>query len=199
MSERVWTDSLAAPRSLATRGETGVAIIEDPGVVELCLSRIDKKTLSRCAKIVGAELPTTPWQTVVAGEIRTAWVGMRRWRIIGDRERMSEISAVLLEKIGGAAVFDLTGAFACFRIVGTTANEILMRVCPLDLRGVEPDHARGTSIAGVHVLLIRESLGNSWLALAPRSYAEHVAAALVEAARTPGRLALFEPAKPPAI
>lgn len=198
MSGLTWIDSLSAPRSLATRGETGVAVIEDPGVIEICLGLGDKKTADRCAKVLGASLPEAPWGTVVSADVRIVWVGVRRWRITGDRERIAELCAELGEKAGWKSVFDLTGAYACFRVVGGTANEILMRVCPLDLKGVDLDQARGTTIAGVQTLLVREG-STSWLALVFRSYAEHVAGALVEAARTPGRLGLFEPAKPPPV
>jgi sarcosine oxidase subunit gamma len=198
MTDLVWADSLSAPRSLATRGETGIAVIEDPGVIELGFGYSDKKSAERCAKLLGAELPETPWATISSGDLRVAWVGVRRWRIFGDRERVTELGAVLGKKVGRKAVFDLSGAFTCFRVVGATANEILMRVCPLDVDGIDKDQARGTSIAGVKSLLVRESAG-SWLILIPRSYAAHAGGALVEAARTPGRLALFEPAKPPPV
>jgi len=199
MSDLVWTDSLSAPRSLATRGETGVAIIEDPGVMDLCLTKFGKRTLDRCAKILGADLPMTPWTTAVARDVKIVWTGQNRWRVVGERDRVRDLFLAFQgKKADGAAAFDLTGAYACFRIVGATAHEILMRICPLDLRPVEPDMARGTSFCGVSVLLIREA-ENSWMALAPRSFAEHVAGALVEAARTPGRLALFEPAHPPPV
>jgi heterotetrameric sarcosine oxidase gamma subunit len=198
MSDPVWTDSLSAPRSLATRGETGIAVIEDPGVIELCLGFSDRKTADKCAKLLGTELPESPWQTVSSGTLRLVWVGVRRWRIFGDRERVEELGVALGKKAGWKAVFDLTGAFACFRVVGATADEILMRVCPLDTGSVEKDQARGTSIAGVKSLLVRENAG-SWVALTPRSYAQYVGGALAEAARTPGRLALFAPAKPPPV
>src|SRR5690606_25560898 len=117
--------------------------------IELCLSHAGKRTFDYCTRILGAELPTMPWQAVVAGEVRTIWVGSGRWHIIGDRTDIAAIHARLLDKIGPACVFDLTGAFSCLRIVGTTANEILMRVCPLALGEIEPDEARGTSIGGV--------------------------------------------------
>ena len=200
MSELAWTDSLNAPRSLATRGSTAVAIIEDPGVLELRLAINDLYLLRRCNKILGVDLPAAPWETIVAGDMRLVWLRPWRWQILVPRERVRTLAASFTEEIEAAVTADLTGAFACFRVVGETANEILARVCPLDLRSIETDRARGTSIAGIRILLIREQgTTDSWLVLAPRSYAEHVGTALTEAARTPGRLALFASGLPPLV
>jgi heterotetrameric sarcosine oxidase gamma subunit len=85
-------------------------------------------------------------------------------------------------------------------VIGGAAEDILARTCPLDLRGLDAHTARGTSLAGVKCLVLREAEpANSWLVFAPRSFAEHVAGALTEAARTPGRLALFEAAEAPPV
>ena len=200
MSELAWTDSLNAPRSLATRGSTAVAIIEDSGVLELRLAINDLYLLRRCNKMLGIDLPAVPWETTVAGDMRLVWVRPWRWQILVPRERVRTLAASFTEEIEAAVTADLTGGFACFRVVGETANEILARVCPFDLRSIETDRARGTSIAGIRVLLIREqSTTDSWLVLAPRSTAEHVSTSLTEAARTPGRLALFAPGPPPLV
>jgi sarcosine oxidase subunit gamma len=200
VSELSWTDSLNAPRSLATRGNTAVAIIEDPGVLELRLAVNDLYLLRRCNKILGVELPAAPWETTVAGDMRLVWVRPWRWQIVVPRERVRTLAAAFTAEIEAAVTADLTGAFACFRVVGETANEILARVCPLDLGSVETDRARGTSVAGIRVLLIREQgATDSWLVLAPRSTAGHVATSLTEAARTPGRLALFASSPPPLV
>jgi heterotetrameric sarcosine oxidase gamma subunit len=200
VSDLAWTDTLNAPRSLATRDSTAVAIIEDPGVIELRLAVNDLYLLRRCNKILGAELPSAPWQTVPVGDMRLVWLRPWRWQILVPRERVRTLIDAFTSEIETSILADLTGGLGCFRVVGETADEILARVCPLDLGNVEPDRARGTSIAGVRVLLIREQGATcSWLALAPRSYAEHVGAALIEAARTPGRLGLFKPAPPPQV
>jgi len=195
-----WTDSYAAPRSLATRGDTAVAIIEDPGVIDIALEARDSYLLRRANKLVGVKLPTTPWETAEKNGVRVVWIGPWRWRVILPRDRVDALLALFREDVDSSVLSDLTGGFACFRVIGGGANDILARVCPLDLRGLENHGTRGTSIAGVKSLLIREEdAAQSWLILAPRSYAEHVAQALTEAARTPGRLALFEPAPPPPV
>ena len=199
MTTLVWTDTLSAPRSLATRSETAVALIEDPGVLELSLGKADAD-LVRCEEVLGVALPQTPWHCADNGEIRSIWTGPGRWRILVPRPRAVDFVAALADGLGPSRVYDLTGGYSLFRIVGATAAEILMRVCPLDLRPVEPGQARGTSVARIRCLLVRESSPeNSWLVLAPRSFAEHLAGALTEAARTPGRLGLFEPAEPPPV
>jgi heterotetrameric sarcosine oxidase gamma subunit len=200
MNTLAWTDSFAAPRSLATRGDTAVAIIEDPGVIDIVLEARDSYLLRRANKLIGVKLPTAPWETSEKKQIRTVWMGPWRWRVILPRDRVPELLAAFREDIESSVLSDLTGGFACFRIIGGGAGDILARVCPLDLRSLDAHGARGTSIAGVKSLLIREAEpATSWLVLAPRSYAEHVARALTEAARTPGRLSLFEPAKPPPV
>lgn len=195
-----WSETLSAPRSLATRSDVAVAVVEDPGVIEICLPADYDYAPRRCSKALGADIPKKIWQTVHTNGVRIVCIGPSRWRVLLPRESLTAHFEKLTEAVGAARVVDLTGAFSCFRIAGTTAAEILARVCPLNLSDVEPDQARGTSIARIRSLLIRES-GSvaSFLVLSPRSYADHVAAALVEAARTPGKLALFEPAPPPPV
>lgn len=197
--ELIWSDTLAAPRSLATRDNTAVALIEDFGIIEIARPPREAAE-TRVAGILGTGLPMEPWQTAVAEDIRIVWTGPLRWRVICARDRAPQIRASLADALGDARVSDLTGALSSFRIVGATAHEILARICPLDLRDVDGDSARGTTLAGVKTLLVLESRdANSWLALVPRSFAEHVAMALTEAARTPGSLALFAPTQPPPV
>ncbi len=199
MTDLVWTDALSAPRSLATRGDTAIAVIEDPGVVEI-RPQAGMPGLERLyAHVLGVDLPAEPWSVAATDTFRVVWTGPRRWRLIGERSAVAELLENMRRQSPETALFDLTGGFVSFRIIGATAQDILMRLCPLDLRAIAPDEARGTSIAGVQTLLIRESTPNSWLVLAPRSFADHAAEALVEAARTPGRLGLFEPAEPPPV
>jgi heterotetrameric sarcosine oxidase gamma subunit len=198
LSELLWTDSLSAPRSLATRGNTAVVVIEDPGVIEIHLAVNDLYLQRRCSKILGADLPGTVWGSVVSDDMRFICVRPWRWQIIAPRERVRALMAAFAEGIGKSILSDLTGGFSSFRILGDAAGEILARVCPLDLRGISADQARGTSIAQIRCLIVREQgSSESWLVFAPRSYAEHVGLALAEAARTPGRLALFQPGPAP--
>lgn len=198
--ELKWTDSLAAPRSLATRGDTAVAIIEDPGVIEIALEARDTYLQRRAGKLAGVKLPANPWEVTEKKDVRAVWVGPWRWRLFLPRERIPTLLAAFREDVESSILSDLTGGFACFRVIGGAAEDILARTCPLDLRGLDAHTARGTSLAGVKCLVLREAEpANSWLIFAPRSLAEHVARALTEAARTPGRLALFEPAKTPPV
>jgi heterotetrameric sarcosine oxidase gamma subunit len=198
--ELKWTDTLSAPRSLATRSDTAVAIIEDPGVIEIALEMRDSYLQRRVGKIAGVKLSTDPWSVNEKKGVRAVWVGPWRWRLFFPRERTAELLAAFREDIETSVLSDLTGGFACFRVIGGAAEDILVRCCPVDLSGVNAGTARGISLAGVKCLLLREAeIAQSFLVFAPRSLAEHVARALTEAARTPGRLALFEPAKPPPV
>ncbi len=199
MNRLSWTDSLAAPRSLATRSDLSVAIIEDPGIVDLRFP-IDEYTWRTANAALEVELPREPWQTVWIDGMRYIWTGPGRWRVIGPRHRIGDLIERLRHADHRGAVTELTGALSCFRIAGSGAAELLMRVCPLALGPINRDEARGTSIAGIPALIVREASSvGSWLILAPRSYAEYVGLSLVEAARTPNRLRLFEPASPPLV
>lgn len=200
MPELKWTDTLSAPRSLATRSDTAVAIIEDPGVIEIALEVRDSYLQRRAGKIAGVKLSSNPWEIAEKKDVRAIWVGPWRWRLFVPRERIAALLAAFREEIESSILSDLTGGFACFRVIGTAAEDILARCCPADLRSLDAHTARGASLAGVKCLILREAdLAQSWLVYAPRSLAEHIARALAEAARTPGRLALFEPAKPPPV
>lgn len=200
IAELQWTDTLSAPRSLATRADTAVAIIEDPGVIEIALEARDTYLQRRAGKIAGLKLSNDPWSISEKKGIRAVWVGPWRWRLFLPRERIAELLAAFREDVETSILSDLTGGFACFRVIGGAAEDILARCCSADLRALDAHTARGASFAGVKCLLLREAdLAQSFLVFAPRSLAEHVARALTEAARTPGRLALFEPAKPPPV
>src|SRR5690606_2037538 len=121
------------------------------------------------AHVLGVELPAAAWSVASAETFRVVCTGPRRWRLIGDRAAVMGLLSDMRRQSPETALFDLTGGFVCFRIVGATAQDILKRLCPLDLRAIAPDQARGTSFAGVQTLLIREDTPNSWLALVPRS------------------------------
>lgn len=197
--ELAWTDTLSAPRSLATRSDTAVAIVEDPGVIEIALEIRDSYLQRRVGKVAGVKLPSEPWGVAEKKGMRAVWVGPWRWRLIFPRQRAAELLAAFREEIETSILSDLTGGFACFRVIGVAADDILARCCPVNLRGFDM-RAQGTSLAGVKCLILRETdIAQSFLVFAPRSLAEHVARALTEAARTPGRLALFEPQKPPPV
>ncbi len=198
--ELEWTDTLSAPRSLATRGDTAVAIVEDPGVIEIALEARDSYLQRRAGKIAGVNLSAEPWSVTENSETRAVWVGPWRWRLYLPRERVTAMLAAFREDVETSILSDLTGGFACFRVIGGAAEDILARCCPTDLGGLNAGTARGTSLASVRCLILRETLpASSFLVFAPRSLAEHVARALVEAARSPGRLALFEAAEPPPV
>lgn len=196
MTSLPWTDSLAAPRSLATREGVAIAVVEDPGLIDLhARGEADAASVS---STLGLSLPVRPWQTSRTDTVHAVWIGPSRWRLLLARDA----APALAEMLRGtpAVVTDMTGAFASFRVVGPLAPQILMRLCPLNLRAVQRNEARGSSIADVHCLLLRDpGITESWLILAPRSRSGHVAEALVGAARTPGSLGLFEPAEPPAV
>ena len=202
MPDLAWTESLEGPRSLATAVDVAIAAIEDPGVVEVRAGREDAAAREAIAAALDGELPTTPWATSALGPgVRAVWCGPDRWRMVMARENVPTVLVRLAEARGAPIhVSDLTGGFAIFRIVGDAGPEVLGKACPLNLSQVMPGEARASTIGSVATLLIREEEAiPSWLALAPRSFADHVARTLVEAARSPDRINLFAPAPPPPV
>ena len=183
-----WTESLDGPRSLGTAADVAVAVLEDPGVVEISAHRD-----SAIAAALG--LPVEPWRTAQSGTRQVVWSGPDRWIVLAPRDDIDpllhDLNAAANDR--SATIVDLTGAYTAFRIAGAAASDVLMQVCPLDLAPIAAGMARGTSIAGVDTVLIRE--GGSvplWLALTPRSQAAQIARALVEAARPEHRIGLFQ-------
>lgn len=200
MSRLLWSESLSAPASIATRESTAVAVVEDPGVVEIHLAPNDPHNQIKLNKMFGVDLPMTSWHSALSEDRRIIATRPWRWTVLLPREKVPALLAAFEDEIPASAVSDHTGGFTAFRIVGLNAHEILMRVCSLDLKAIENGQARGTRIAGVKALLLHEeSSVPTWTVLVPRSYGAHVSGALVEAARTPGRLALFEPAAAPQV
>ena len=97
-----------------------------------------------------------------------------------------------------SSVVDMTGSVALLRLVGPASMEVIQRTVPLHAAAIPEGEARGTTIAGATVLVIREQTSvPAWLVLAPRSLAADVARELADAVRSPVRLDLFGTAVPP--
>jgi sarcosine oxidase subunit gamma len=202
VTDLAWTESLGGPRSLGTANDVAVAAIEDPGLLELTLPSGAGPVAHAAIEIAcGASLPRENWRTATVGPALAIWCGPRRWRLMLDRAEAPALFERLAHAVGTehGRLADLTGAAAALRVIGPAAEEVLMKLCPLDLRKVAPGFARGTLLADARALLIHEPApAPSWLALVPRSYADFVARALVSAARPEPRVRLFEPhAAPP--
>jgi heterotetrameric sarcosine oxidase gamma subunit len=194
-----WTESLGGPRSLATAADLAVAALEDPGIVEIALPPSQAADpLAPVAGVLGAPLPE-PHQITRVGALRVYATGSRHWQVMLDRPAVPALLAHLVS-IEAAYVADFTGAVAALRVAGGAAAEILMATCSLDPSALPADTIADTRIAGAGIRLLREAAPvPSWLALVPRSAAEHVAQALVDAARSPHRSGLFARHRPPPV
>jgi heterotetrameric sarcosine oxidase gamma subunit len=188
----VWSESLAAPRSLATRETVAVTIIEDPGIIDLQAHAPDD-----APDAASSGLPQEPWTTSAFEGAQSVCTGPNHWLLLTDRSAVSDTARSVATRMPHLLATDLTGALSAFRVVGRTAFDILRRVTQLEPASVKRGDARSVAAAGVECLLIREpGTVESWLVLAPRSFSFHMASALVEAARTPAPLGLFESAPP---
>jgi heterotetrameric sarcosine oxidase gamma subunit len=193
-----WTESLGGPRSLATAADLAVAALEDPGILDIVLRSSHEGDLSAVAGVLGASLPE-PRQVVRVGALRAFATGPRHCQVMLDRPAVPALLA-RLGSVEGAYVADLTGAVATLRIAGAAAAEALMACCAADPATVPIDTIADTRIAGAGIRLLRETAPvPSWLVLVPRSAAEHVAQALVDAARSPYRSGLFTRRAPPPV
>jgi heterotetrameric sarcosine oxidase gamma subunit len=198
MSPLLWMDTLDAPRSLAAADGLAIVILEDPGVVEVRAHTSDT-SLSGLEAALGG-FPREFWQAGQTGEWRTIRQDPGHWLVLGPRESASQLSRRIGAGSPDVLVTDATGGYSLLRIMGADTSELMLRLCCQDLSGVQPDDARGTVLAGVQCLLIRERAPlESWLVLVPRSWSTVLSERLVRTAELARPLGLFKPAPPPPV
>lgn len=193
LTELPWLNALQGPRSLGTAPDCAIAVIEDPGIVEIQAQALGDSDFPALSERLGFDLPQEPWSSAQTGDVLALWVGPGSWWLLVPRPSAADLHALVPSA-------DLTGAHAALKLVGPAAGDILMRLCPLALATIPAGEARGTSVSGVRVVLYREPGSvESLLLLVPRSFAEPVARTLVKTARDSERLNLFEPAPAPLV
>lgn len=169
----------------------GFARIEAAGPVGMITLRADLGA-ARVAKAVkavtGCAMPGRR-RIVTAGDKAVGWMSSDEVLILLPHAEAPGAVAVLSAALARdhALVAEVSDARALFRIVGAKADQVLMKLCPVDFARMERDELRRTRAAQVAVAIWRS--GDDEISLICfRSVAGYVAGILEHSARTGSEL-----------
>jgi len=166
--------------------ELTIELIDAAGQINLRGDASNAAFADAVQSVLGQPLPTAP-NTVSHGEHRVCWLGPDEWLLVTAAGRTGGIVAELARALDGqhAAVNDLSGAYAVYRIEGDAVCELLARGCTLDLdQTIFPSGSCAQSgLAKANVLLIRCTGSNAFDIVVRRSFSDYVAAWLRQAGR----------------
>ena len=163
-----------------------VAVVEVPLLTQLSL-RLDPdgRAAAAVAKVLGADLPTTPCTYVSAGPVDLLWLGPDEWLLLAPPETEG-LRPALVEAIAPdfGTVTDVSAQRTTLDLTGPDVRDVLARGCAIDL------HPRaaptGTCVqtllaqAGV-VLTVRDADAPAVRLLVRSSYAPYLTAWLADA------------------
>lgn len=171
----IWLTEVDVLQFVNLRGD-----ITEPGFVE---------EVNRAASI---DLPTAPNTVTRSGDVSCHWLGPDEW-LITVTEGGKAIGTKLCERLAGChvAVTDLTGGQVLLRIGGQDARDVLSSACTLDLHPAvfAVGGCAQTLLAHVVVLITPVDQGakaSVFDIVVRRSFADHLARWLIDAAREGG-------------
>ena len=177
------TTGVAAPGRSA-----GVVISERPflGHLNLRGDSSDGAFADRVERALSLSLPVEP-NAVANGDGKQAlWLGPDEWLIVTPPDEQDAVADPLVEALSGvfSSVTDITGGQTLITLSGERAREVLAKGCSLDLhpRAFGEGRCAQTLVAGVGVTLLWASPEPSFDLIVRRSFAEHLALWLHDAA-----------------
>ena len=169
-----------------------VRITETPFLTQLNL-RVDPggPSVAAVGKALGGELPAEPCTASRSGvprigDVEVLWLGPDEWLVLAEPGRQRELQDLLRTAIGDSrgAVVDVSAQRTALSLSGPSAREVLARGCAIDL---DPRVApAGTCVqtllarAGV-TIVVRDERASEFLLLVRASFAQYLAAWLVDA------------------
>lgn len=162
---------------------TGVRLAEVPFLTQLGL-RLDKPGPA-VAKALGGDLPVEPCTAVTIGDLRVLWLGPDEWLVLAGPGRQRELEDQLRAAIGDehGAVVDVSAQRTALSVTGPAARTLLARGCAIDLdpRVAPAGTCVQTLLARAGVTIVVRDDGTGFLLLVRASFAEYLAAWLVDA------------------
>ncbi|GAA2346634.1 sarcosine oxidase subunit gamma family protein [Saccharopolyspora halophila] len=143
-----------------------VRLVEEPFRPQLNLR-------TRAGEALGMRLPG-PNRVTGDEHLAALWLGPDEWLLFGTtRQPAAYRSAV-----------DVSAARTALRLHGTAARDLLSKLCSIDLhpRSFAPGHVAQTLVARVQVVIWQLDDEPTYRLLVRNSFADHLAAALLDAA-----------------
>lgn len=169
----------------------GFADVAELGLCGMVAIRCDlgSKTLSSALKSQGFDVPAQ--RQITAGtDGSIAWMGPDELLILCDYANAPALHLALTEALAAehALVTNVSDARAVFRVAGPKADQVLQKLCPVDLPALKSGEIRRTRAAQVAVALWRSGAEEITL-VSFRSVAGYVMGLLEISARPGGELA----------
>ena len=167
-----------------------VSVVEVPRLTQLSL-RLDPAgpagpAAAAVAKVLGAELPTTPCTYVSAGPVDLLWLGPDEWLLLAPPETEGlgpALVAAIAPDFG--TVTDVSAQRTTFDLTGPDVRDVLARGCAIDLhpRAAPTGTCVQTLLAQAGVILqVRDADAPVVRLLVRSSYAPYLTAWLADAA-----------------
>ena len=135
--------------------------------------------------VAGLSLPTEPNTVTVEGGAAALWLGPDEWLITGAHERASSLEAGLRTRLGAhkGSVVDVSAMRTILRLEGTSAREVLMKGCRLDVhpRAFAAGQCRQTLLAKADVVLHQIDDAPIYEIYVRHSFAHYLASWLLDA------------------
>ena len=169
-----------------------VRIAEIPFLTQLDLRvEPDGPATAAVGKVLGGELPIAPCTSTRGtstrvGDVEVLWLGPDEWLVLAAPRRQRELEDLLRTAIGGehGAVVDVSAQRTALSLSGPAAREVLARGCAIDL---DPRIApAGTCVQTLLArtgltIVVRDERASDFLLLVRASFAQYLAAWLVDA------------------
>jgi sarcosine oxidase subunit gamma len=180
-----------AVSALAGESHTGFATVTEAGLTGMVTLRADFSTTAFRIALAGQGLSAPgPRQIVTAGNGRSvAWMGPDEMLVLCDYADAPKVAAGLAQSLHAehALVSHVSDARARFTISGAKADQVLMKLCPVDFASLKDGEIRRTRAAQVAAALWRS--GPEELSLICfRSVAGYMMGLLEASARTGGEI-----------
>ena len=163
-----------------------VSVVEVPRLTQLSL-RLDPDgpAAASVAKVLGAELPTTPCTYVPAGPVDLLWLGPDEWLLLAPPDA-DGLRPALVEAIAPdfGTVTDVSAQRTTFDLTGPDVRDVLARGCAIDLhpRAAPTGTCVQTLLAQAGVILqVRDADAPAVRLLVRSSYAPYLTAWLADA------------------
>jgi sarcosine oxidase, subunit gamma len=164
-----------------------IRIAEVPFLAQLTL-RLDPASAAAAgaaAGALGAPLPVEPGTSARAGDADVLWMGPDEWLVLAPDGRGDALAAALADALAGrhATVVDVSAQRTAIEVAGSAARDVLARGCSLDLhpRAFSPGRCAQTLLARAGVVLLQRGEEPAYLVLVRASFAEYLAAWLLDA------------------
>ncbi|OCX61432.1 hypothetical protein BFP70_15535 [Thioclava sp. SK-1] len=176
--------------ALNGRSYDGFACVVETGLQGMITIRSDlgSKPLSKALKSLGVSVPKMR-SFAQADDVMVAWMSPDELLLLCDHARARSLTAQLEQALAGthALVVDVSDARAMFTVTGARAQEVVMKLSPIDFATLADDEIRRTRTAQVNAAVWRS--GADQLSLVCfRSVAGYVMGLLEVSARKGGEI-----------